>query len=194
MEPTRCHWPIRDPLMIGYHDREWGEPVHDDRALFEHLVLDGAQAGLSWRTILHKREGYRRAFDNFDMETVARYDDAKIETLLGDPGIVRNRRKIESARRNARAALTIQEEFGSLDAYFWSFVGGRPIVNAWKESASIPATSPESDALSRDLKRRGMSFVGSTIIYAMMQAAGLVNDHLTHCFRYKELAAVAAAP
>ena len=194
MEPTRCHWPIRDPLMIEYHDREWGEPVHDDRALFEHLVLDGAQAGLSWRTILHKREGYRRAFDNFDMETVARYDDAKIETLLGDPGIVRNRKKIESARRNARAALTIQEEFGSLDAYFWSFVGDRPIVNAWKESASVPATSPESDALSRDLKRRGMSFVGSTIVYAMMQAAGLVNDHLTHCFRYKELAAVAAAP
>ncbi len=174
--------------MIEYHDREWGEPVHDDRALFEHLVLDGAQAGLSWRTILHKREGYRRAFDNFDMETVAGYDDAKIEALLQDPGIVRNRRKIESARRNARAALAIRDEFGSLDPYFWSFVGGRPIVNAWKESAAVPATSPESDALSSDLKRRGMSFVGSTIIYAMMQAAGLVNDHLTHCFRYQELA------
>ena len=184
----RCDWPLGDDLMIEYHDREWGVPAHEDRLLFEHLVLDGAQAGLSWRTILNKRENYRKAFDNFEMEKIARYDGTKIEALLRDAGVVRNRKKIESAIKNANVSIAIREEFGSLDAYFWQFVGGKPVVHARKDISSIPATSSESDALSKDLTQRGMSFVGSTIVYAMMQAAGLVNDHVIHCFRYKELA------
>ena len=184
----RCDWPLGDDLMIEYHDREWGVPAHEDRLLFEHLVLDGAQAGLSWRTILNKRQNYRKAFDNFEMEKIARYDGTKIAALLQDAGIVRNRKKVESAIKNANVSIAIREEFGSLDAYFWQFVGGEPVVNSRKDMSSIPAISSESDALSKDLKQRGMSFVGSTIVYAMMQAAGLVNDHVVHCFRYKELA------
>ncbi len=183
---VRCAWP-RDDLMVDYHDHEWGVPAHDDRLLFEHLVLDGAQAGLSWRTILNKRDNYRRAFDNFDLEKVAGYGGRKIETLLQDAGIVRNRKKIESAIKNAQVSIAIQEKFGSLDAYFWEFVRGKTIVNSWKKLSDVPTTSLESDALSKDLKGRGMAFVGSTIMYAMMQAAGLVNDHIVRCFRHKQL-------
>ena len=183
---VRCAWP-RDDLMVDYHDHEWGVPAHDDRLLFEHLVLDGAQAGLSWRTILNKRDNYRRAFDNFDLEKGAGYGGRKIETLLQDAGIVRNRKKIESAIKNAQVSIAIQEKFGSLDAYFWEFVRGKTIVNSWKKLSDVPTTSLESDALSKDLKGRGMAFVGSTIMYAMMQAAGLVNDHIVRCFRHKQL-------
>jgi DNA-3-methyladenine glycosylase I len=174
--------------MIAHHDQEWGVPLHDDRALFEFLILEGAQAGLSWETILRKRPAYRAAFDNFDPTLVSRYDDAKVQALLADPGIVRNRAKIAAAVRNARAFLAVQAEFGSFDAYLWRFVGGRPIVNAWRSLAEVPARTSESDALSKDLQRRGFSFVGSTICYAFMQSCGLVNDHVVHCFRYPELA------
>ena len=170
---------------LRYHDEEWGVPVHDDRKQFEFLVLEGAQAGLSWSTILNKREGYREAFDDFDVERVARFDRRKVERLMRFPGIVRNRLKIESAITNARAVLKLQEELGSLDRHLWSFVGGRPIVNRWTEMKQVPATSAESDALSKDLKQRGFKFVGSTIIYAHMQATGMVNDHVVSCFRYK---------
>jgi DNA-3-methyladenine glycosylase I len=184
----RCEWVTgADPLMIEYHDREWGAPVHDDRKHFEFLVLEAAQAGLSWSTVLRKREGYRRAFSNFDPEKVARYSDERIETLTQDPSIIRNRMKIAAAVRNARQFLDIEEEFGSFDTYAWRFVDGRPKVNQRKTSKDIPATSPESDAFSKDLKSRGFSFVGSTIIYAHMQAVGMVNDHLVDCFRYREL-------
>jgi DNA-3-methyladenine glycosylase I len=172
--------------MLEYHDREWGVPVHDDRTHFEFLVLEGAQAGLSWSIVLKKRPGYRRAFSEFDPEKVARYTSARVEKLAADPAIVRNRMKIKATVRNARAFLEIQREFGSFDAYSWPFVGGRPKVNRWK-TPGIPATSPESDALSKDLKRRGFGFVGSTIIYAYMQAVGLVNDHAADCFRYREI-------
>ncbi len=182
-----CEWPSDDPLMIAYHDREWGVPVHDDRMQFEFLVLEGAQAGLSWRTVLRKREAYRAAFDRFDPQKVARYGAREVRRLLANPGIIRNRLKIEAAVKNARAFLAVQEEFGSFDAYVWRFVGGKPKVNRWRTLKQIPATSPESDALSKDLKRRGFSFVGSTIVYAHMQAAGLVNDHVVHCFRHREL-------
>jgi DNA-3-methyladenine glycosylase I len=173
--------------MIDYHDREWGVPVHDDRTHFEFLVLEGAQAGLSWSTILRKREAYRRAFGGFDPHKVARYTEKRIQSLVADPGIVRNRMKIEAAVRNARAFLAVQEEFGSFDAYCWRFVGGKPLVNRRKSTRDIPATSPESDAFSKDLKRRGFSFVGSTIVYAHMQAVGMVNDHLVECFRYRQV-------
>ncbi|MBN2376506.1 MAG: DNA-3-methyladenine glycosylase I [Sedimentisphaerales bacterium] len=183
----RCPWPGDDPLMIDYHDLEWGVPVHDDRKLFEHIILDGAQAGLSWRTILYKRENYRKAFDNFDPQKVARYTDNRIEKLLLNPGIVRNRLKVRSTVQNARAFLEIQEEFGAFSAYLWRFVNGKPIQNQWKTLKEIPATSPESDAMSKDLKKRGFNFVGSTICYAFMQAAGMVNDHTTNCFRYHDL-------
>ena len=183
----RCGWVGEDSLMIEYHDREWGVPVHDDRRHFEFLVLDGAQAGLSWRTILHKRARYREVFDGFDPAKVARYGERKIESLLADAGIVRNRMKVESAIRNARVFLEIQEEVGSFDDYVWGFVGGETIQNRRRELAEIPASTPESDALSKDLKRRGMNFVGSTICYAYMQAAGMVNDHVTRCFRHREL-------
>lgn len=183
----RCEWPGSDPLYVAYHDEEWGVPVHDDRRWFEFIVLDGAQAGLSWITILRKRENYRRAFDNFDPTKVAAYDEAKIAALLADSGIVRNRLKINSAVRNARAFLSIQEAFGSFDAYVWPFVGGRPLVNAWASLSEIPAETAEARALSKDLKQRGFTFVGPTITYAFMQAAGLVNDHVVGCFRYAEL-------
>jgi DNA-3-methyladenine glycosylase I len=183
-ELRRCGW-ARTPLSIAYHDAEWGTPVHDDRVLFEFLVLEGAQAGLSWETILRKREAYRAAFANFDPTRVARFTPARIERLLVDPGIVRNRLKIESAVSNARAFLEVQQEFGSFDAYVWRFVGGHPRVNAWRSLREIPARTPESDALSLDLRRRGFRFVGSTICYAFMQAVGMVNDHLVGCFRHR---------
>ena len=172
---------------IAYHDQEWGVPVHDDRRLFEFLVLEGAQAGLSWSTILRKREGYRESFADFDPLKVARFDSRKVEKLLQFPGIVRNRLKIESAIGNAKAVLKLRDELGSLDRHLWSFVGGKPIVNRWKEMKQVPATSPESDALSKDLKKRGFKFVGSTIIYAHMQATGMVNDHVVGCFRYDQV-------
>ena len=183
---TRCDWPGCDELMIEYHDLEWGTPLHDDRKLFEFLLLDGAQAGLSWSTILKKRENYRKAFDNFDAEKIVRYNKRKIESLLNNPGIIRNRLKVNSAVTNARAFLDIQDQFGSFDAYIWQFVEGRPIRNAWKTLAQIPATSPQSDAMTKDLKSRSFKFVGSTICYAFMQSAGMVNDHLTTCFRYTQ--------
>jgi DNA-3-methyladenine glycosylase I len=188
MAPKRCAWVGEDdPLMLRYHDREWGVPVHDDRTHFEFLVLEGAQAGLSWSTVLRKREAYRRAFSRFDPEKVARYTEKRIQKLLQDPGIIRNRLKVEAAVSNARSFLEVREEFGSFDAYCWRFVGGKPRLNRWKATRQVPATSPESDAFSKDLKRRGFRFVGSTIIYAHMQAVGMVNDHLANCFRYREV-------
>ena len=189
----RCAWSYAGmtEAYVQYHDTEWGVPVHDDRRQFEFLVLEGAQAGLSWATILRKREGYREAFAGFEIERVARFDRRRVEKLLQFPGIVRNRLKIESAVGNARATLRVQEEFGSLDAYLWSFVGGRPIVNRWREMKQVPATSPESDALSKDLKKRGFRFVGSTIMYAHMQATGMINDHVVDCFRHAACAKLA---
>jgi DNA-3-methyladenine glycosylase I len=186
---SRCAWSLGSPQYIAYHDAEWGVPVHDDRRLFEFIVLEGAQAGLSWSTILHKRENYRRAFDGFDPEKVARYTAKRIEKLLADPGIVRNRLKVESAVSNARAFLAVQEAFGSFDRYIWDFVDGRPIQNRWKSLKQIPARTPLSDTISQDLKQRGFRFVGSTIVYAHMQATGMVNDHLVSCFRHRELKA-----
>jgi len=183
----RCSWPS-SPISIAYHDREWGVPLKDDRKLFEFLVLDAAQAGLSWEIILRKREGFRAAFDDFDPEKIARYDDKKIKKLLADPGIIRNRLKIESAINNARAFLAVQKEFGSFARYIWQFVEGKPKINARRSLKDIPATSPESDAMSKALKKRGFRFVGSTICYAFMQAAGMVNDHSIDCFRHAELA------
>jgi DNA-3-methyladenine glycosylase I len=173
--------------MLEYHDREWGVPVHDDRKHFEFLVLEAAQAGLSWSIVLKKREGYRRAFSQFDPAKVARYTEKRIQKLMSDPAIIRNRMKIIAAVRNARAFLAIQEEFGSFNAYCWRFVDGRPRLNRWKATSEIPATSRESDTFSKDLKGRGFSFVGSTVIYAHMQAVGMVNDHLVNCFRYREI-------
>jgi DNA-3-methyladenine glycosylase I len=182
----RCAW-ARNELAIRYHDEEWGVPVHDDRALFEFLILEGAQAGLSWDTILKKREHYRRVFDNFDAKKVARYNAQKVRQLLGDPGIVRNRLKIAAAIQNATAFLEVQKEFGSFDVYLWPFVGGKPKQNAWRSIKVVPARTPESEALSKDLLKRGFKFVGSTICYAMMQAIGMVNDHTVDCFRYREV-------
>ena len=185
----RCEWvPESEPLYVAYHDDEWGVPEHDDRRLFELLTLEGAQAGLAWITILRKREGYRRAFAGFDPAAVAAFDEARVEELLQDPGIVRNRLKVESTVANARAVLGVQEELGSLDAYLWQFVGGEPRVNGWRTLAELPAETAESKAMSKDLKRRGFRFVGPTVCYAFMQAAGLVNDHVVGCFRYAELA------
>ncbi len=183
----RCAW-ARDELMIAYHDAEWGAPLHDDRALFEFLVLEGAQAGLSWTTILRKRENYRKAFDGFDARKVARYDERRIAALLANPGIVRNRLKVEAAVRNAEAFLNVQRECGGFDAYIWSFVGGRAIQNRWRRMEDVPSRTSQSDAMSKDLARRGFRFVGSTICYAFMQAVGLVNDHIVTCFRWAELA------
>jgi DNA-3-methyladenine glycosylase I len=183
-ERQRCPWVTSDPLYILYHDREWGVPVHDDRKLFEMLILEGAQAGLSWITILKKRENYRKAFDNFDAKRVARYDRKTVAQLLKDQGIVRNRLKIEATIINAKAFLAVQQEFGSFDRYIWEFVGGKPKKNRWKSLKLIPSKTAESDAMSEDLKKRGFKFVGSTICYAFMQACGLVNDHLVGCFRY----------
>ena len=185
--PRRCSWAGDDPLYVEYHDREWGVPVHDDRTLFEFLTLEGAQAGLSWITILKKRENYREAFDGFDPRRVARYGEARVEELLGNAGIVRNRLKVQSTVTNARAFLTVVKEFGSFDHFVWRFVGGEPKVNACKRLSDIPTSAPESDAMSKELKRRGFKFVGSTICYAYMQAVGMVNDHTTDCFRYREL-------
>jgi len=185
----RCAWAGSDPLYIAYHDEEWGVPLHDDRRLFEMLILEGAQAGLSWITILRKRAAYRKAFDNFDPQKVARYRQARIERLLANEGIVRNRLKVEGAVRNAKAFLEVQREFGTFDAYIWRFVGGHPIQNSRQTMKDVPPTTPESDAMSRDLKKRGFTFVGSTICYAFMQATGLVNDHVVDCFRYPPLRA-----
>jgi DNA-3-methyladenine glycosylase I len=183
----RCTWCGDDPLYLAYHDTEWGVPVHDDRKLFEFLILEGAQAGLSWITILRKRENYRAAFDGFDATRVASYDVAKMEALLQNPGIVRNRLKVAAAVTNAQRFLDVQSEFGSFDKFIWQFVEGKPKHKAWRGMGDIPASTPESDAMSKELKRRGFKFVGSTICYAHMQATGMVNDHTTNCFRYKEL-------
>jgi DNA-3-methyladenine glycosylase I len=187
--PSRCEWvPEVEPLYVAYHDEEWGVPVHDDRELYELLTLEGAQAGLSWLTILRKRQGYREAFAGFDPEVVARFDGRKVERLLQDPGIVRNRLKVESAVSNAARILEVQEELGSFSAYLWGLVDGAPLVGRWRTVREIPAETAESKAMSKDLKRRGFRFVGPTVCYAFMQAAGLVNDHVTSCFRYRELA------
>ena len=190
----RCEWCGSDPLYVAYHDEEWGVPVHDDRVLFEYLTLEGAQAGLSWLTILKKRDNYRRAFDGFDYERVANYTDADIERLLGDAGIVRNRLKVTSTIDNARGVLDIRAEFGSLDAYLWRFVDGIPVQNEWANLADMPAKTDLSDAMSKDLKKRGFRFVGSTICYAFMQAVGMVNDHTTDCFRYEQIRQQVSAP
>ncbi len=188
-EPTRCGWAsVADSLYRDYHDHEWGVPVHDDRVIFEFLVLEGAQAGLSWRTILQKRDNYRRAFEGFDPKKVARYDAEKVRRLLSDEGIVRNRLKVLSAVRNAKSFLAVEKEFGDFDSYVWRFVGGRPKVNNWRRMEDIPAATPESESMSKDLIARGFRFVGPTICYAHMQATGMVNDHVTSCFRHKELA------
>ncbi len=187
VEKIRCGWAGSDPTYVGYHDEEWGVPVRDDRRLFEFLILEGAQAGLSWITILRKRAAYRAAFDEFDPEKVARYDARRIAKLLKNEGIVRNRMKVESAVKNARAFLAVQEELGSFSEYQWGFVGGKPIVNRWPSLKQVPPRTEVSDKLSKDLKQRGFSFVGSTIIYAHMQAVGMVNDHLVDCFRHREV-------
>ena len=185
---TRCAWcPVDDPLYIKYHDEEWGVPVHDDRHLFEMLILEGAQAGLSWRTILGRRETYRKAFDRFDARKIARYDKRKAATLMKDPGIIRNRLKIAATIANAHAFLEIQKEFGTFDRYIWSFVGGKPKRNRWKAGERLPGQTAEAEAMSKDLKKRGFRFVGPTICYAFMQAVGMVNDHIAGCFRHREL-------
>ncbi len=185
-EKSRCHWAGEEPNTT-YHDLEWGVPQHDDRALFEFLILEGAQAGLSWTTILNKRVGYRRAFHNFDAHAIARYGAPQVKRLLANPAIVRNRLKVAAAVENARAFLAVQEEFGSFDAYIWRFVDNRPRQNAWRLPREVPARTAESDTVSKDLKKRGFRFVGSTICYAYMQATGMVNDHLVECFRYREV-------
>ena len=187
-EPSRCHWAANgDPLMRDYHDTEWGTPLHDDRALFEFLCLEGAQAGLSWRTVLAKRDNYRKAFHRFDISRVAAMTDRELEKLLLDPGIIRNRLKVSAARDNAIAAFDVIAEFGSLDVYLWSFVDGKPIRNKWTGQGDVPASTPLSDRMSKDLKKRGFRFVGTTICYAFMQATGMVNDHVVSCFRYKQV-------
>ena len=187
-EKKRCDWvPLDNPLYVKYHDEEWGVPVHDDRTLFEFLLLEGFQAGLSWLTILRKRENYRQAFDNFDAKKIAKYDEKKIEKLMQNSGIVRNRRKIESAITNAKAFLEVQNEFESFNNYIWGFVNGKPIVNKWKIMKDIPANTELSDKISKDLKRRGFKFVGSTIVYSHIQATGMVNDHTVDCFRYNQV-------
>lgn len=182
----RCPWAMKTPEERNYHDREWGTPVHDDRRLFEFLILESAQAGLSWLTILRKREHYRRAFDGFDPKIVADYDGERIQALVNNPGIVRNRRKVEAAVCNAHAFLAVQREYGSFDKYLWRFVGGEAKRNAWRELKDVPAKTPEADALSKDLRHRGFKFVGPTICYAFMQAVGMVNDHIVDCFRWRE--------
>jgi DNA-3-methyladenine glycosylase I len=183
----RCEWANKSELEQSYHDHEWGVPIHDDRRLFEFLVLEGAQAGLSWSTILRKREGYRKAFDNFDARKMARYSGHDLSRLLANPEIVRNRLKINAAITNARAFLQVREEFGGFDQYIWQFVHGKPILNSWERLTDIPCNTPESDAMSKDLRKRGFKFVGTTICYSFMQAVGMVNDHIVVCFRYKEL-------
>ncbi|CAG7647731.1 DNA-3-methyladenine glycosylase I [Paenibacillus allorhizosphaerae] len=188
----RCGWVNEDPLYIDYHDKEWGVPVHDDRQLFEMLTLEGAQAGLSWYTVLKKRENYREAFDGFDPQLVAAYDEEKIAALLADPGLIRNRLKIRGTVTNAQAFLRVQQEFGSFDRFIWSFVGGSPILGRWESLKEVPVSTPESDAMSKALKKRGFTFVGTTICYAYMQATGMVMDHTTSCFRYSEVLEAAA--
>jgi DNA-3-methyladenine glycosylase I len=187
----KCEWGNSSALYIEYHDLEWGVPVHDERTLFEFLILEGAQAGLSWSTILNKRQEYIQAFDNFEPSKVASYDDAKVQALLANPGIVRNRLKIQAAIQNARSFLEIQDQYGSFDTYIWQFVDGKPIQNSWKSLQEIPATTKEADAMSKELKKRGFTFVGSTICYAFMQAVGMVNDHTVDCFRWQEVKALA---
>ena len=182
----RCEWCGNDPLYVEYHDKEWGVPVHDERQLFEMLILEGAQAGLNWLTILRKRENYRKAFDHFNAKKIAQYDKAKVAQLLADAGIVRNRLKIAATIQNARAFLEVQKEFGSFDRYIWQFVGSKPKINRWKNLKELPPKTTESGAMSKDLKKRGFSFVGSTICYAFMQAVGMVNDHVVTCFRYRK--------
>ena len=184
---TRCSWAGKNSLLVDYHDHEWGTPVHDDPCLFEFLLLEGAQAGLNWLTILKKREGYRQAYDDFDPERIARYSKNRLGKLLNDPGIIRNKLKVASSVANAKAFLNVQKEFGSFDAYLWRLVGGRPIQNAWRNAAEIPTNTWESEAMSNDLKKRGFKFVGPTICYAFMQAVGMVNDHTVDCFRYHNL-------
>jgi len=186
-EITRCEWPKHDPLMVAYHDHEWGVPVHDDAKHFEFLLLDAFQAGLSWSTVLKKRENFRRSFDNFDIRQIARYDDSKIAELMNDAGIIRNKAKITATIGNARAFMQVQMEFSSFDAYIWQFNGGKTLHNSWKSMSEIPAKTAQSDAMSKDLIKRGFKFVGSTICYAYMQAAGMVNDHVVHCHRHKEV-------
>jgi len=183
----RCEWANKSELEISYHDNEWGVPIHDDRSLFEFLVLEGAQAGLSWSTILRKREGYRKAFDNFDARKISRYPEAVVSRLLANPEIIRNRLKVNAIVTNARAFLRVQEEFRSFDGYIWQFVNGRPIQNSWKKMTEIPSSSPASEAMSKDLRKRGFKFVGTTICYAFMQAVGMINDHVVGCFRHDEL-------
>ena len=187
MNEERCGWPAGNPLLTAYHDSEWGEPVHDDRKHFEFMVLDLFQAGLSWLTIMKKRENFRSAFDQFQVEKVAAFDERKVERLMDNPGIIRNRLKIMATINNAKEFIKVQEEFGSFDNYIWKFTGGKTIHNSWKELSQLPITTPESDEMSKQLKKRGFRFVGSTICYSYMQAAGLVNDHLVRCFRYKQL-------
>ena len=194
MPVTRCTWCGTDPLYMHYHDEEWGVPVWDDQTLFEFLVLEGAQAGLSWITVLRKREAYRKLFSNFDAQKVARYTDKRLEKLLLDPSIIRNRLKVFGARKNARAFLEVQGEKGSFANYIWDFVDGKPIQNRWKSMSDVPATTPVSDALSKDMKKRGFTFVGSTIMYAHMQATGMVNDHTLDCFRHRECKSLAGRP
>jgi DNA-3-methyladenine glycosylase I len=188
MTVSRCGWASDDPLYVDYHDREWGTPLHDDRGLFELLILEGAQAGLSWITILRKRESYRAAFDNFEPSKIAQYEERKRSELLADPGIIRNRLKIEAAVLNAKAFIEVQGQFGSFDSYIWQFVNHKPVQNARRSMGEVPSSSKESDAMSKDLKKRGFKFVGTTICYAFMQATGMVNDHVVDCFRYAELA------
>ena len=189
---NKCSWAVSSPLLEHYHDYEWGVPVHDDRLLFELLILEGAQAGLSWSTILKKRAGYQKAFDNFDAATIARYDEQKIHALLVNPGIVRNKLKVNATVTNAAAFLKVQQAFGSFDGYIWLFVDGKPLHNAWKTAADIPVSTRQSDLMSKDLKQRGFKFVGSTICYAYMQATGMVNDHTVDCFRQAEIAKLTA--
>jgi DNA-3-methyladenine glycosylase I len=182
-----CEWLNKNPLMIEYHDKEWGVPLHDDNKLFEYMILDAFQAGLSWNTIINKRDNFRKAFDNFDPVKISKYGDRKIQSLLNDAGIIRNRLKVNAAVTNAKVFLKVQREFGTFDKYIWQFTGGKTIVNKWKTMKEIPAKTKESDAMSKDLLNKGFKFVGSTICYAFMQAAGMVNDHITTCFRYKEV-------
>ena len=189
MSKQRCEWANSSALYLEYHDSEWGLPVHEERKLFEFLILEGAQAGLSWSTILNKRQAYIQAFDNFEPAIVANYNDTKVQALLANPGIVRNRLKIQAAIQNARSFLKVQDQFGSFDTYIWQFVDGKPIQNSWKSLQEIPATTKESDAMSKELKKRGFTFVGSTICYAFMQAVGMVNDHIIACFRWQEVKA-----
>lgn len=187
MDKKRCAWCLRDPIYIFYHDKEWGKPIHDDRLLFEFLILEGMQAGLSWLTVLKKREAFREAFSNFDAKKIAKYDEAKIKKLLANPGIIRNQLKIQSAITNAQSFLKVQKEWGSFAKYIWHFVDGKPIINKYQSLKMVPAKTAISDAMSKDLKKRGFKFVGSTICYAFMQAVGIVNDHMMDCFRYKQL-------